>query len=68
MKECPFKYKENIVESTEESRHSDPTMFHGDWWKVTGAYNACKLMKNSNNKCVGESNCPIMKILKQVSL
>ena len=66
MKGCPFRYKENIVESTEESR-LNPMTFHGDWWKVTGTYDACKLMKSSNNECVGEDNCPIMKILKQTS-
>jgi len=60
MKECPFKYKENIVESTEESI-SNPITSQTNWWKVTGTYDACKLMKSGNNECIGEDKCPIYK-------
>ena len=61
MKDCPFKYKKNIVKRTEESKYANPATFHGDWWEVTGIYDACKLMKSNDDKCIGEDKCPIIK-------
>ena len=57
MKECPFKYKQEIWETNSIVNYDceEP--------KKTGEYFACKLINASltDDECVGESKCPIMK-------